>query len=365
MGVGEVPRRIIAKAILSLFRLDIQDAAGPLQVCAGQDGGCEAAVHAMRHFFAEPEVHGALLVDAFNTINRQAALHNIKSICPPLYQILVNTYRAPVRCIICGDGEITSSEGTTQGDPLAMALAVKPLIGELKSDAPGVKQVWYADDASGAGTCEDLRKWWDSLQVHGAGYGYYPNASKTHLVVKTEHAVRARELFADTDINITTEGKRHLGAVVGSRSYTEEYVAGKVEKWTEEIKKLAHIAQTQPHAAYSAYTHGLSSRWSFLSRTIPDIADLLYPLEEATQQHLIPALTGRPPCSREERDLLALPVRLGGMGITNPVSTSHRNFEASTRLTSPLAARYHRHPRSGPISGHISSIGSKGLNSTI
>ena len=76
----------------------------------------------------------------------------------------MNTYRAPVRCIICGDGEITSSEGTTQGDPLAMAmyaLAVKPLIGALKSDTPGVKQVWYADDATGAGTCDDLRKWWE------------------------------------------------------------------------------------------------------------------------------------------------------------------------------------------------------------
>ena len=344
IGVGEVPRRIIAKAILSLFHLDIQDAAGSMQLCAGQDGGCEAAIHAMHQFFVESEVHGVLLVDAsnaFNTINRQAALHNIKSICPPLYQVLMNTYKAPVRCIICGDGEITSSEGTTQGDPLAMAmyaLAVKPLIGELKSDAPSVKQVWYADDASGAGTCEDLRKWWDSLQIHGAGYGYYPNASKTNLVVKAEHAVRARELFADTGIHITTEGKRHLGAVVGSRSYTEEYVSRKVENWTEEIKRLAHIAQTQPHAAYSAYTHGLSSRWSFLSRTIPDIADLLNPLEEAIQQYLIPALTGRPPCSREERDLLALPVRFGGMGITNPASTPHRNFEASKRLTSPLVA---------------------------
>ena len=42
-----------------------------------------------------------------------------------------------------------------------------------------------------------------------------------------------------------------------------------------------------------------------LSRTIPDIADLLNPLED---QHLILALTGRQPCSREERDLLALPV---------------------------------------------------------
>ena len=145
-------------------------------------------------------------------------------------------------------------------------------------------------------------------------------------------------MFANTDINVTTEGKRHLGAVAGSRSYTEEYVAGKVKIWSEDIKKLAHIAQTQPHAAYSAYTHGLSSCWSFLSQTIPDIADLLNPLEETIQQHLIPALTGCPPCSREERDLLALPVRVGGMGITNPVSTSHCNFEASTRLTSPLVA---------------------------
>ena len=100
----EVPRRIIAKAVLSLLRLDIQDAAGPLQVCAGQDGGCEAAVHAMRQFYAEQNVQGVLLVDAsnaFNTINRQVALHNIKSICPPIHQILVNTYQAPIRCIIC------------------------------------------------------------------------------------------------------------------------------------------------------------------------------------------------------------------------------------------------------------------------
>ena len=320
------------------------EAAGPLQVCAGQDGGCEAAVHAMRNFYAEHEVHGALLVDAtnaFNTINRQAALHNIKSICPPLHRILVNTYQASIRCIICGDGEIASSEGTTQGDPLAMAmyaLAVKPLIEKVKSDATNVKQVWYADDATGAGTCDDLKKFWDSLQEHGAGYGYNPNGAKTHLVVKADHFEKARELFEGTGINVTTEGKRHLGAAIGSRSYTVEYVNGKVRKWSEEIIQLANIAKTQPHAAYCAYTHGLSSRWTFLSRTIPDVAELLQPLEDAIQQHLIPALTGRPPCSREERVLLALPVRLGGIGIINPVSISQSVFEASVKLTSPFVA---------------------------
>ena len=275
IGVSEVLRRIIAKAVLSLFRPEIQDAACPLQVCAGQDGGCEAAVHAMRPFFAEEEVQGALLVDAsnaFNTINRHAALLNIKSICPSLYQILLNTYRAPIRCIICGDGEITSSQGTTQGDPLAMAmyaLAVWPVIGKLKSDAPRVKQAWYADDATGAGTCDDLKKWWDSLQAHGARYGYHPNAAKTNLVVKVEHAARARELFAGTGINITTEGKRHLGAAVGSRSYTEEYVADKVEKWSDEIKKLAHMPRhnlmqpTVPTLTASRFT-GLSCHEPFL-----------------------------------------------------------------------------------------------------
>ena len=319
IGIGEVPRRIIAKAVLSLFRHDIQDAAGVLQVCAGQEGGCEAAVHAMCQFFTGTDVQGSLLINAsnaFNTINRQAELHNIKAICPPFHQILVKTYQTPITCIICGDREITSSVGTTQNDPLAMAmytLVVKPLIGILKLDSPNVKQVWYADDASVAGTCEDLRTFWNTLQAHSDIYGYHPNARKTNLVIKPEHAEKARELFAGTGTNVTTEGKRCLGAAVDSRSLTEEYITAKVLKWSDEIKQLADIAKTQPHAAYCAYTHALSSCWTFLSQTISYIADLLQPLEEAIQQHLIPILTGHPSCSSVERDLLALPICMGGM----------------------------------------------------
>ena len=84
IGVGEVPRRIIAKAVLRIIWGDIVEAAGPLQACAGQEGGCEAAVHAMRHIFQSPESEAVLLVDAtnaFNSLNRQAALHNISVTC--------------------------------------------------------------------------------------------------------------------------------------------------------------------------------------------------------------------------------------------------------------------------------------------
>ena len=59
---------------------------------------------------------------AFNCINQQAALHKIGILCPPIAQIINNTYQSPVRVIMPGSGEILSTEGTTQGDPLAMAM---------------------------------------------------------------------------------------------------------------------------------------------------------------------------------------------------------------------------------------------------
>jgi hypothetical protein len=94
------------------------------------------------------------------------------------------------------------------------------------------------------------------------------------------------------------------------------------------------IALTQPHAAYAAFTHGSM----YISRTIPEIQDLLQPLETAIHQHFTPALTGREACSALERDLLALPTRLGGMGLANPTSNSAHVFPASLRITAPLVA---------------------------
>ena len=40
-------RRIIARAVLSIVKLDVLEAAGSLQLCAGQDAGNEAAVYFM------------------------------------------------------------------------------------------------------------------------------------------------------------------------------------------------------------------------------------------------------------------------------------------------------------------------------
>jgi hypothetical protein len=100
IGIGEVPRRIIAKSVLRVIRDDIEEAAGPLQTCACYEAGCEAAGHALNQITGTEETEVLLLVDAtnaFNTLNRQAALHNVQVICPAISTILNNTYKAPVR----------------------------------------------------------------------------------------------------------------------------------------------------------------------------------------------------------------------------------------------------------------------------
>ena len=69
-----------------------------------------------------------------------------------------------------GEGVIESSEGITQGDPLAMAmyaLAIKPLIDKLRDFESDVKQVWFADDATAAGRLRVLQQWWQHLTEIG------------------------------------------------------------------------------------------------------------------------------------------------------------------------------------------------------
>ena len=163
IGVGEVFRRIIAKCVIQITKCDILDATGSLQVSAGQKSWSEAAIHAMNSLFSADETDAVLLIDvtnAFNTLNRAAALHNISILCPTIATFVINTYRLPVRLFVTGGQELKSSEGTTQGDPLSMSIygiSLIPLMLALQNTS-NTKHCWLADDASGAGSIKDLLK---------------------------------------------------------------------------------------------------------------------------------------------------------------------------------------------------------------
>ena len=145
----------------------------------------------------------------------------------------------------------------------------------------------------------------------------------------------ANTLFAGTGICITVEGERHLGAVVGTEDFKQEYVAKKVVKWVEDVKELAAIGLEEPQAALSAYTKCISHRWTYVQRTIPNTKDFFQPLENCIRDVFIPSIIGRS-VSDVERDILSLPVRFGGMGIANPTQNAQREYEASQKVTECL-----------------------------
>ena len=161
IGVCETVRRIIAKAILSITRLDILEACGPLQLCVGHCAGVEAAIHTIRSSFNDESVQGVLLIvasNAFNSLNHNVALQNIQKLCPILAPFSINCYRSHTDLIV-GGKIIKSQEGTTQGDPLAMplyGLSMVPLIMSLSSVQ--VEQVWYADDSAATGSLPTLHQ---------------------------------------------------------------------------------------------------------------------------------------------------------------------------------------------------------------
>ena len=120
-----------------MIKDDIQEAAGPLQSCAGLKSGIEASIHAVKKAWENPKTEAVLLVDAdnaFNRLNRKAALHNIRQLCPPFHRYLSNTYQKSAKLIVNDSYScdyIYSDEGATQGDVAAMAkyaVGIRPLI---------------------------------------------------------------------------------------------------------------------------------------------------------------------------------------------------------------------------------------------
>ena len=196
IGVDEVLRRIVGKALVSAVREDIVKSVGSLQVCAGQETGCEAAIHAMHDIFNEEETEAVILIDAanaFNALNREVFLHNICIICSAIATFVENCYNQLSRLFVIGGVEITSSGGTTQGDPVAMtvyATAIIPLllmVIEILHIIPDhqTKTSAFADHFSAAGTVKNILHWWEILCQLGPKFGYFPEPSKCWLIVKS------------------------------------------------------------------------------------------------------------------------------------------------------------------------------------
>lgn len=181
-----------------------------------------------------------------------------------------------------------SEEGVVQGDPLSMfvnATATLPLIEQLK-DENKYTQIWYADDSSAIGNIDNIHGWIEKLLRIGPYYGYFPEPTKSSLVVKESMMTQAKSSFDELGINVVTS-HRFLGGVIGDLIGKGDT---KVSDWCRYVKLLSDMASDQPQASYVALTKSLQLEWSFLQHFTPHCSHLFKSLEDSLFTCFIPSL---------------------------------------------------------------------------
>ena len=136
------------------------------------------------------------------------------------------------------------------------------------------------------------------------------------------------------NINITTDGRKHLGAVVGSNTYKVQYIEDLVHDWNTQLKLLSTIAEIQPQAAYLTFVSGFRSRFNYFTRTVPEISHHLVSLEETLRNRFI---IGGHICNDTEKIFLSLRTRFGGLDIPIFYEQAEIEYRNSRKLTAQLA----------------------------
>ena len=198
-----------------MLKSDILNVTGYQQLCASLESGCEVAVHAVVNLFEEDMIHGFIQIDAsnpFNLINRTLLLHSGRILFPEIATYINNCYIKPSRLFITDGKEISSKEGTTQDDPIAMgmyALGLMLLLALIISNnTENLIQVAFADDLTCVGKIHELTEWRKIVLHHCRYLGYYVNEWKSWLIMKEEYTQIANKTFRDYNIKITTDGSR-------------------------------------------------------------------------------------------------------------------------------------------------------------
>ena len=127
--------------------------------------------------------------------------------------------KTPARLFVSGGLELTSREGSAQGGPLGMAtysIRITPML-DMMLVTMQKDNNKMMDDVAATGNLEAVKRWWDTLMQIGPNYGYYPLPTKPWLIVKENKLEKAVRVVGGKNIQISTEGKRHLGAGIGTK----------------------------------------------------------------------------------------------------------------------------------------------------
>ena len=109
---------------------------------------------------------------------------------------------------------------------LCVLLCTLPLIRSLHNLAQW-SQVWYVDDAFVCGCLNNIHEQFSQSCSKGPAFGYYPEPSKSFLLVNDRYWSEAEKMFGTLGNQIVA-GHHLLGGYLGDHTGCVQYTSDKV-----------------------------------------------------------------------------------------------------------------------------------------
>ena len=106
------------------------------------------------------------------------------------------------------------------------------------------------------GTFQQILEHFRYLQARGTAQGYYPDPTKSILVVAPGNVAQSEEHFEGIGILVVT-GHRYLGGYIGDIEAEGRWLEAKIQGWTESVAillglpKITHSLLTQDCRSHS------------------------------------------------------------------------------------------------------------------
>ena len=332
IAIGYTWRRIAAKCANFYASAQIKEMFSPRQLGVAIPGGCEAAIHATRRFVESmPSGHAIVkldIVNAFNSLHRDAMLVSVTASCPEIYRFCHLSY-SKSSILKFGNRSVLSQEGPQQGDPLGpllFCLTIHPVLSSLSSELA----VGYLDDITLGGAESVLTSDVQQVITQGKELGLSLNVSKCEFISET--GCSSEEIFKDF-IHLQAPNSTLLGAPLTTGAAMDAALESRcadLSRATERLKLLsAHDSLILLRSSLSApkLIHILRCSPCTDHSALATFDKLLHSgINAITNSNL----------SETQWIQASLPVKDGGLGIRRAASLASSAFLASAVSTRVL-----------------------------
>ena len=270
IAMGEVFRRVVAKAICLEMKSQFSDHFSPIQHGVTAEGGVELLVQHIQALLDENADWVCLKTDvknAFNSVSRRHLLEELLSSFPSLYGHAFSMYGNTSLLVYTLGSEsliLESQDRVHQGDPLGPALfaiAINKILSKLQRHHSTVVILAYLDDVFICGP---------SLPCLAVFQDFKVSLAPAGLVIcdrKCQAYSPSSQVGWPESISLTCSGMEILGTPIGDDDYITSQCLSFAESGRFLCGKLSEL--NDPQCALLLLRHCHNTRLNHLARTIP------------------------------------------------------------------------------------------------